>query len=421
MKKGIVMEQHRKFMIVMTRDGLFEKAHPIKDVSIGFEVEYEPIIQKERLLGFKEKFFNMRIASIAVVFLIMLLPLYMVVNGNETYAYVDIDINPSIELEIDDDLEVSKLIPLNDDANALLDDIGNLKGMDVGNAIEVIMNISEEKGLVNAAKNVLIGVHYVKNQDDEPVLELIEEHFAKTPTDWEVVTVTIPEEVRNTAEEKKLSMNEALAQKVFEQPDEEIKSIVTEEDSEVLQSFFHNKNASAKVAEQESSKNENSINESEALNEKNNSKDEFHPSNQKANNANENSSNRGNGKGNGIGNGSNKDKEKDTGLLEESNYEKAKNKDYLDQDFSKQNEMKNKDNQELKHQEFKNQDQGNGKGNDNNKPGNGNNKDPNTEDNNEKGKQDHSGNNGKGPGKQLQRGKDNKHENDYSLGLPEYK
>ncbi|MFS0671871.1 hypothetical protein [Ornithinibacillus sp. 179-J 7C1 HS] len=406
MKKGIVMEQHRKYIIVMTHDGLFEKAHPIKDVSIGFEVEYEPIIQNNWFSGFKEKFLTMRVASIAVVFLIMLLPIYMVVNGNETYAYVDIDINPSIELEINNDLKVSKLIPLNDDANSLLDDIGNLKGMEVENAIEVIMNQSEKNGLVNAVKNVLIGVHYVKSQKDEHVLDVIEEHFAKKPTDWEVVTVTIPEEVRITAEEKKLSMNEALAQKVNEQPDEDIKSIVTEEDSEVLQSFFHNKKTSAEVTDQNSSENHNENEISHNEPKPHNKKDELHPSNQKGKN---NSANPGNGQDKEKG--LNKDNKMD--LLEKSSYGKEKKNDYPKHDKKKHNEIKNKNKNE-----FKNHNQNNGKGPDKqDKPDKNNNKHPNKD----KSKHEFDGNNGKGPDKHIQRGKGNQHDDDYSLGVPQYK
>jgi hypothetical protein len=238
-KKGIVMEQHRKFTIVMTSDGLIEKARPIKNTDIGFEVNYEPFVQNQWRSSFKEKFFTMRVAALATVFLIALLPFYMITNGSEAYAYVDIDINPSMELEIDSDLEVSDIKPFNNDAKRILEQIGELEGKNIEDAIEIIINASEEEGLINQAKNVLIGVHYLKDEEKDPIIKTIENHFESNTTDWEVVTVVIPEEVRVAAEKNNQSMNKTLANSVTEQSNKEIEAIITKEDKEVLQSFFN--------------------------------------------------------------------------------------------------------------------------------------------------------------------------------------
>lgn len=233
------MEQHRGFTIVMTDDGLFEKAYPIENASIGFEVEYEPMIKKQWLALVKEKLFTMRIGALACVFLIALFSLFMLANNNSTYAYVDIDINPSIELEINEDLEVSGILPLNEDATLLLEKLGNVKGKDIEVVVDRIITLSEKTGLVNADKNVLIGVHYVEEDTSNSVLDVIDHHFTEKASEWEVITLEIPEEVRETAEENNISMNKVLANTVKEQSIENIDSIVTEEDTKVLQSFFN--------------------------------------------------------------------------------------------------------------------------------------------------------------------------------------
>ncbi len=232
------MEQHRGFTIVMTDDGLFEKAYPIANASIGFEVEYEPIIQKQWLAVLKEKFFTMRVAALACVFLIALLPFYMWTNHNSTYAYVDIDINPSIEVEINEDLEVISILPFNDDAVLLIEKLGDVKGKDIERVVDKIIAASEETGLVNDEKNVLIGVHYVEEDSNNTVLDAIDQHFTKKASEWDVITVEIPEEIRETAEEKNISMNKVLANTVKEKTVEKVDSI-SEEDTKVLQSFFN--------------------------------------------------------------------------------------------------------------------------------------------------------------------------------------
>lgn len=50
MSKGIVMERHRTYSIVMTSDGGFHKVKPVKDAGIGTEVSYEVLVSKKRAL-----------------------------------------------------------------------------------------------------------------------------------------------------------------------------------------------------------------------------------------------------------------------------------------------------------------------------------------------------------------------------------
>ncbi|GIO25646.1 anti-sigma factor domain-containing protein [Ornithinibacillus bavariensis] len=242
MKKGIVMERHQKYMVVLTPDGSFEKAATIKGVDIGFEVIYEPIIEKTSTSVFQRNFFSIRTAALACIILIALLPLYFITNKNEAYAYVDIDINPSIELEISDNFKVADVKALNEDALRLLQKVKGLKGKKVEEAIDEIIHLSEENGYTNTAKNVLVGVHYVDKADaGNPLITKIHDHFSKKNTEWQVVTLEIPDEVRMKAEKAKQSMNEVLAKQV--DTDKKDKQVLTEDEKEVLQSFYNRKNS----------------------------------------------------------------------------------------------------------------------------------------------------------------------------------
>lgn len=370
-----MMEQHRRFTIVMTTDGLIEKAYPLIDADIGCEVDYEPLEQRAWLTSFKEKFFTIRIAALACVFLLALLPVYMVTNSNETFAYVDIDINPSMELEIDNDLEVTAIIPFNEDAELLLNQIGEIEGKNIEDAIEIIINTSEEKGLINAAKNVLIGVHYLNDEEKDPIIKTIEEHFDTQPTDWEVVTVVIPEDVRVKAKENQQSMNKALANSVTDQSSNRVKTTITEEDKEVLQSFFNKSKADVEITNDNSSK----VMEPNTVTDKNNDNrntfnDERHPRELKGKNGDAHSDKNGNSHHNGKIKEHDKDRKNDTFKnkndrnKDKSEYRKNHSGDkskHKDEHKYKQDKKEKWDKKDRKGKEDKKQKNNNGRGHDN--------------------------------------------------------
>ena len=107
MYKGIVMEQHEDYMIVMSRDGLFQMALPMKNVKLGSEVYYQPLPNQKKvkasLLDNFRRYISVEAGVMTLVFLVALLviPMYFTVGSSSPYAYVNVDINPSIQIELD--------------------------------------------------------------------------------------------------------------------------------------------------------------------------------------------------------------------------------------------------------------------------------------------------------------------------------
>src|SRR5699024_3808075 len=122
-KKGIVMKKHRRYMIVMTRKGVFQKATPIEHSLIGDEVYFQPIHSKKWLAFFfypsKNKRASVGLLATVCMLLLIAMPFYFIMGKEETYAYVNIDINPSVELKVDHMLHVHDMTPLNEDANKI--------------------------------------------------------------------------------------------------------------------------------------------------------------------------------------------------------------------------------------------------------------------------------------------------------------
>ncbi len=79
--------------------------------------------------------------------------------GGQASAVIALDVNPSLEIEVDDDGEVVRVNALNEDASAVLDGM-KLKGVDVDVAVNAIIGSMLQKGYISADKNsVLISVN----------------------------------------------------------------------------------------------------------------------------------------------------------------------------------------------------------------------------------------------------------------------
>ncbi|SES68459.1 Anti-sigma factor N-terminus [Oceanobacillus limi] len=253
MNKGIVMEQHRKYIIVMTEDGLFSKAHPIRNCKVGEEVEYEPYKETNRLLhplAMKNQPLSIRMVAIACIFALLIVPTFLVMNQDHTYAYVDIDINPSMELEIDREYRVVAINPLNEDASTLMEEL-DIKGKKVERAIEIVIQQAELRGLYNINKNVLVGINNVEGNETS-LLHMIDDHFSQdSDIDWKIVTMQIPSEIRNTAKESDQSMNQALAESIEEDRLlDEMADSVSNDEQEIINSFYQEQNGSEEEMEE---------------------------------------------------------------------------------------------------------------------------------------------------------------------------
>ncbi|PAV29821.1 hypothetical protein CIL05_10690 [Virgibacillus profundi] len=249
MNKGIVMEKHKQFTIIMTKEGIFLKAIPIEHAQVGSEVVYEPLVYKKKaaFLFFPSKKMNapVRLLSMVCILLLLALPFYFAMGKSNTYAYVNIDINPSIELEVNDELNVLSIRALNDDADLIVKQLTDYENEKMETVIEKIMAESEETGLINDSKNMLIGVSYTAEKKEElSVHKNIEHFFQKNNSEWEIATFDVPENIREQAEKNKKSMNEVMATTIIgkEKTPEDNKTweaSMNDEDRAIINSFYN--------------------------------------------------------------------------------------------------------------------------------------------------------------------------------------
>jgi len=244
MKKGIVMEQHRNYSIIMTRDGSFEKAIVLEEnATIGEEVSYKPVHKGMAFTKRKQKKAPVRIFSMACIMLILIVPFYFLIGKDDTFAYVTVDINPSIEMEVDENFNVKAIRPLNEDASRIIENLSGYENEKVETVISMIMRESELSGLTNDEKNMIVGISY---EEDAPERELLipsalDSFFSKI-SGWEVATLVIPKKMREQANHTNASMNEVMATEIMENdtPSSELNSI-DQDDKEIIDSFYNPK------------------------------------------------------------------------------------------------------------------------------------------------------------------------------------
>ncbi|MEK4300976.1 hypothetical protein MKY30_16575 [Oceanobacillus sp. FSL W8-0428] len=254
MKKGIVMEIHRKYAILLSKNGSFEKGIILtENAEIGDEVIFQPVYEKfewKRCWG--KSHITVRLSAIFILALLLFgFPLFKTgLSDTETHAYVAIDINPSLELELNEDLIVTDVNALNESACELIDEVSSIQDEPITSVLASIVDESEDKGFADH-KTMIVGISYEDQYSKDEVITEITPYIESLP-DWEVSTLIIPEEVREIAQNQDKSMNEIMALEMANGEEgeiEQVNDVITdsEEDSAIIDFFYGEQESEADV------------------------------------------------------------------------------------------------------------------------------------------------------------------------------
>jgi hypothetical protein len=122
--------------------------------------------------------FSFRLVASFMAFVMIAVSLYATIGAflpeNQTYTTLSIDINPSLELVLDENETIVETSTLNDDAQILLQTL-NLVGIHIDTALETLLNRSIEQGYLktNSENAILVSV---KNKQSEKIQQL-EQHL----------------------------------------------------------------------------------------------------------------------------------------------------------------------------------------------------------------------------------------------------
>ncbi|WP_077617375.1 anti-sigma factor domain-containing protein [Bacillus sinesaloumensis] len=252
MKKGIVLDVNDEYVTMLTPEGEFVRAkHTKKSYEIGEETTFFPINDRVSRTS-KQRFFQVkkwRYAFASSLVAILLLSIFIPFSPrNEVYAYMSIDINPSFEVGLDDELRVVSLEALNDEAKKLVESIPDWKNSNLDSITERIIQFSKENGYLNDGKEVLITTVVADTHNTDVDRELqqgiqeIKEEYEKEEISVTSVKSTV--ETRKSAKEKGISTGKLLirenkvpkpVQKEKAQPVEQKKQITNQQDNAIDQ------------------------------------------------------------------------------------------------------------------------------------------------------------------------------------------
>jgi Anti-sigma factor N-terminus len=156
MKKGIIMEIRRDVLIMMTPDGQFMngKKSPDGRYAIGEEITFFPMKASSTPVS-RNKW---KPAAAILTAAILMITLFSVsfLQSNKAYAYVSVDINPSIELTLNKQNEVIDITPYNEDGKILIKKLEDWDKEDVSEVTGEILRLSDKLGYLRNDQNVWI-------------------------------------------------------------------------------------------------------------------------------------------------------------------------------------------------------------------------------------------------------------------------
>ena len=173
-------------------------------------------IRENVLNSKKDSIFNIKYLSIATVGFAMLF--MFVINSNVdnkmNERYVVIDINPSVEIEIDSEDLVISVKALNNDADILLEGL-MFDGLNVIEASKLIIDEATILGYIDETSddNMVLVTHIGQEDDSELQDELeeeLEDHFDDNELVVEVFSQGITDEIKTKASELDISNGKML-------------------------------------------------------------------------------------------------------------------------------------------------------------------------------------------------------------------
>ncbi|WP_053365985.1 anti-sigma factor domain-containing protein [Bacillus sp. FJAT-27245] len=174
MRTGIILEMDESFLTLLTPEGEFLRAsRKGKMYSIGQEITFEPAIQphtKKRkamleLAGMKKIWM-----SAAAALIIMASAIFPLGSGNQVYAYMSIDVNPSIELGVNEKMQVLRMNGYNKEGKKIVSGLKDWKKEDVSEVAEKILSEIGRQGYFATTNKVIIST--VKTGEKEEMADL---------------------------------------------------------------------------------------------------------------------------------------------------------------------------------------------------------------------------------------------------------
>ncbi|OIK14503.1 anti-sigma factor domain-containing protein [Bacillus sp. MUM 13] len=156
MKKGIILSIDQRFITLLTPDGEFLRTLREKRAyEVGEEMIFTPVKRDNKHFPFSFSFF--KTSSFAIIAILLITCIFFPGNaGSRVSAYMTFDVNPSIELALDDHLHVINLNGLNSDGKKVISKLPDWKDADVKVITSQIIRTTNRLGYFSDNKQIVV-------------------------------------------------------------------------------------------------------------------------------------------------------------------------------------------------------------------------------------------------------------------------
>ncbi|MEW4309689.1 anti-sigma-I factor RsgI family protein [Rossellomorea marisflavi] len=242
MKKGIIMDIKSDSLVMMTAEGEFIKGkkHPHQHYTIGEEIPFFPVTGERFNAGRRSGRMHWKVllASCAVFALLLILLPSTLTEDRKAYAYVSLDINPSLELTLDEEKQVLDIVSYNEEGDEILSSLQKWRNAEAEKVTAKIFDLCEEMGYFTDTDHIYMTSSFPEEKDGKAkesfiksIYTMIEDENQSRP-----VTITYKEasrEERKEAHEKGVTAGHLMKEgenPVDETPEHKVETVEPEGD-----------------------------------------------------------------------------------------------------------------------------------------------------------------------------------------------
>ncbi|MCF6410396.1 anti-sigma factor domain-containing protein [Pseudalkalibacillus salsuginis] len=220
MKRGLIMKVSRREAVILTKDGSFERVRLKKGEKpeVGQEYICPPEVCDAHFQPKKGLIPSFSISLVAIIVFVLFaggMPFEQ--NKASAAAYVSFDINPSIEVVVDKEMNVIKVRTLNEDAQNLFDDSTDYENSSLLLFSDSLFKILKEYGYFDTHDDLLIASSLDEDYVSPEMHKRLEDSIEKLKsskyienTDVILSVLETTEATRNDARKNGLSMGKFL-------------------------------------------------------------------------------------------------------------------------------------------------------------------------------------------------------------------
>jgi hypothetical protein len=228
------------FLTLLTPEGEFLRSKKLNQpYSIGEEIFFYPVEsvksakQKNSLVNiFKLKTVWTAMAAL-MIFLGTFIPMY---QDNKAYAYMSIDVNPSIELGVNKDMEVVELTGFNKEGKQIISQLEDWKKTDVSDLAKIILSKMKHAGYLTNKEQVVISTVRVEESEKKVEEELDKniEEIEEAVHKEKLQVVNVPATKKDWNKSQKLGISVGQYNQQKNQSSLKVKNEQTEETDDLI-------------------------------------------------------------------------------------------------------------------------------------------------------------------------------------------